>query len=126
MKPLHIYLVQVDKDAHSADYVEVTFQDQYLGRNEMWRMGQHLVGQCAYVDEEISFIGLVSARVHSIYIAGKKACYRVYLINSLLSVSICVGLYRIHHQPYESCVPLPLYSSNYLHSSLSRTLGVRW
>lgn len=52
--------------------MEFTFQDQYMGRNEMWRMDQHLVGQCVYVDQEISFIGVVSARVHSIYIGGKS------------------------------------------------------
>ena len=35
-------------------------------------MGQFLVGQCVYVDQELSFIGVVSARVNAIYIAGKK------------------------------------------------------
>ncbi|KAJ3558430.1 hypothetical protein NM688_g932 [Phlebia brevispora] len=67
-----VLLTKVDKTAWSADYVELTFQDQYLGRNEMWRLDQHLVGQCLYVDQEISFIGVVSAKIHTIYINGKK------------------------------------------------------
>lgn len=69
-----MYSGQVDEDVWSADYIEFTFQDQYLGRNEMWRMGKFLVGQCVFVDQEISFIGVVSAKVHAIYIAGKKVC----------------------------------------------------
>lgn len=35
-------------------------------------MDQHLVGQCVYVDQEISFIGVVSAKVQAIYVEGKK------------------------------------------------------
>lgn len=45
----------------------------------MWRMGQHLVGQCVYVDQELFFIGVVTARVNAVYIAGKKV--RVILHN---------------------------------------------
>ena len=64
--------VQVDKDSHSADYVEFSFADQYLGRNEMWRLGKHLVGQCVFVDQDISFIGVIAAKVQSIYVKGKQ------------------------------------------------------
>lgn len=38
----------------------------------MWRLGKFLVGQCVFVDQEISFLGLVPAKVYAIYIAGKK------------------------------------------------------
>lgn len=38
----------------------------------MWRLDQHLMGQCLYVDQEISFVGVVSAKVQAIYINGKK------------------------------------------------------
>lgn len=42
----------------------------------MWRLGQYLVGQCVFVDQEISFIGVVSAKVHAIYQGGKKVCHQ--------------------------------------------------
>lgn len=68
--------------------MELTFQDQYLGRNEMWRMNQHLVGQCVYMNQEISFIGVVSAKVHAIYIAGKQVRrHAEYGINPKFTVS---------------------------------------
>lgn len=38
----------------------------------MWRLGRHLVGQCVYLEKEISFIGVISAKVHAIYIGGKQ------------------------------------------------------
>ncbi|KIJ16859.1 hypothetical protein PAXINDRAFT_98644, partial [Paxillus involutus ATCC 200175] len=67
-----VTVTKVDKDNHSADYVEFTFADQYLGRNEMWRLGKHLVGRCVFVDQEISFIGVIVAKVQTIYINGQK------------------------------------------------------
>ncbi|KAF8230989.1 hypothetical protein L208DRAFT_1378316 [Tricholoma matsutake] len=36
---------KVHEDNCAAEYVEFVFQDQYLGRNDMWRLGEHLVGQ---------------------------------------------------------------------------------
>lgn len=41
----------------------------------MWRLGQHLVGQCVYLDQDISFIGVIAAKISSIYIGGKKVGY---------------------------------------------------
>jgi hypothetical protein len=64
--------MQVDKEKRSADYVEFTFQDQYLGRNDMWRLGKHLVGRCVYADQDISFVGTIAATIRNIYIDGKK------------------------------------------------------
>lgn len=64
--------VQVDKDSHSADYVEFSFADQYLGRNEMWRLGKHLAGQCVFVDQDISFIGVIATKVQGIYVKGQQ------------------------------------------------------
>lgn len=63
----------------AADHIELVFQDQYLGRNEMWRLERHLVGQCVYVDQEISFIGVIAAKVQAIYIRGKKVIMNLYI-----------------------------------------------
>ena len=68
---LNIYY-QLDKDSCKADYVEFAFQDQYLGRNEMWRLGQYLVGKCVYVDQDISFIGVIAAKVTAVYVGGHR------------------------------------------------------
>lgn len=68
--------MQVDKDQYSADYVEFIFQDQYLGRNDMWRLGEHLVGQCIYANQEVSFIGTIAAKIQSLYVGGKKVCQK--------------------------------------------------
>ena len=38
----------------------------------MWRLGQHLVGKCVYVDQEISFMGVIAAKVTAIYVGGHR------------------------------------------------------
>ncbi|KAI6166822.1 hypothetical protein EDD17DRAFT_1095190 [Pisolithus thermaeus] len=67
-----VTVTKVDREEYSADYIEFTFQDQYLGRNDMWRLGEHLVGQCVFVEQEISFIGVIAAKVQNIYVNGNK------------------------------------------------------
>ncbi len=67
---------QVDRELHCADYVEFIFQDQYMGRNEMWRLCEHLAGQCVYADQEVYFIGSGVAKIQSIFVDGKKVSLR--------------------------------------------------
>ncbi|KAI0323996.1 hypothetical protein GY45DRAFT_485434 [Cubamyces sp. BRFM 1775] len=67
-----VTLTKVEKERYTAEYVEFVFQDQYLGRNDMWRLGRDQVGQCLYVDQQISFIGVIAAKVHGLYVGGKK------------------------------------------------------
>jgi len=62
----------VNRSSCCADHIEFIFQDQYLGRNEMWRLGKYLSGQCIYKDQEISFIGGIVAKISTIYIGGKE------------------------------------------------------
>lgn len=62
----------MEKEKFTADYVEFVFQDQYLGRNDMWRLGRDQVGQCLYVDQQVSFIGVIAAKVHDVYVGGMK------------------------------------------------------
>jgi hypothetical protein len=65
-------VIQVNKSSCYADHVEFIFQDQYLGRNEMWRLGKYLSGQCIYKDQEISFIGGIVAKIAAIWIGGQE------------------------------------------------------
>ncbi|KAI0766343.1 hypothetical protein BD413DRAFT_481025 [Trametes elegans] len=67
-----VTLTKVEKDKFSADYVEFVFQDQYLGRNDMWRLARDQVGQCLYVDQHVFFIGVIAAKVHGLFVDGKK------------------------------------------------------
>ncbi|KAJ3761129.1 hypothetical protein EV360DRAFT_93195 [Lentinula raphanica] len=67
-----VIVTKVDKHKYAAEFVELSFQDQYLGRNDMWRMGKHLVNQCIYTEQEISFIGSIAAKIKDIYIGGQK------------------------------------------------------
>lgn len=38
----------------------------------MWRLGKHLVDQCIYAKQEISFIGSIATKIESVYIKGQK------------------------------------------------------
>ncbi|PPQ63384.1 hypothetical protein CVT24_005649 [Panaeolus cyanescens] len=100
-----VTLAKVDKDSWTADYVEFTFQDQYLGRNEMWRLGKHLAGQCVYKDQEVSFIGGIAAKISNVYIGGKnvsaaimttstKAIYRSLSAKITIFIQVCTELWE--------------------------------
>jgi len=65
---------QVDGEACNASHVELAFKDQYLGRNDMWRLGEQLVGQCMFVDQIVPFVGAAVAKVENIYVKGKRVC----------------------------------------------------
>ncbi|KAJ7772896.1 hypothetical protein DFH07DRAFT_146815 [Mycena maculata] len=67
-----VVVTKVDPTNYSADYVEFIFQDQYLGRSDMWRLGEHLVGQCVYIDQDVAFVGGIAAKIQTIYVGGKK------------------------------------------------------
>ncbi|KAF8559857.1 hypothetical protein OG21DRAFT_1402488 [Imleria badia] len=100
-----VTVTKVDKESHSADYVELSFADQYLGRNEMWRLGKHLAGQCVFVDQDISFIGVIAAKVQSIYVKGQqvssgyvtprtKSIYRSLSAKVTIFIQVCRELWQ--------------------------------
>jgi SEA/GATOR complex protein SEA1/DEPDC5 len=74
----------VDKADHWADYIEVTFQDQYLGRCDMWRITRMLQDQCIYSGQEVDFLGSVAGTIGNIYTRGVKVNGAV---DSALSIS---------------------------------------
>ncbi|KAF9564257.1 hypothetical protein CPC08DRAFT_816078 [Agrocybe pediades] len=100
-----VVLTKVDKETCCADYVEFIFQDQYLGRSEMWRLGKYLSGQCIYKDQEVSFIGGIAAKIQNIYIGGKKvssacmttstkAIYRSFSAKITIFIQVCRELWE--------------------------------
>ncbi|KAJ7069707.1 hypothetical protein C8F01DRAFT_1245893 [Mycena amicta] len=67
-----VLVTKVNPALYSADFVEFIFQDQYLGRSDMWRLGEHLVGQCVYTGQDVAFVGGMAAKIQTIYVDGKK------------------------------------------------------
>ena len=45
----------VDPVSAALDSVELTFKDQYLGRSDMWRLKNCLIGSCVYVGKKLEF-----------------------------------------------------------------------
>ncbi|KAF5368784.1 hypothetical protein D9615_010396 [Tricholomella constricta] len=100
-----VTVTKVDKHTCCAEYVEFVFQDQYLGRNEMWRLGKDLVGQCIYTDQQITFVGNIAAKIQNIYIDGKpvssacvtsstKAIYRSLSAKMTIFIQVCRELWE--------------------------------
>lgn len=88
-------VTKIDKVKYCADYVEFIFQDQYLGRNDMWRLGGHLVGQCVFTGQEVSFVGGIAAKIQTIYVGGKKVRSVVRpSLRELIGLGVC-SLYDI-------------------------------
>lgn len=62
----------------------------------MWRLGEHIVNECVYAGQEVSFIGGIAAKIQSIYIGGKNVSslsvcvYRSRLKNCLKVSSACM------------------------------------
>ncbi|KAJ2916940.1 hypothetical protein MD484_g3439, partial [Candolleomyces efflorescens] len=71
----------------------------------MWRLGDHLVGQCVYANQEITFIGGIAAKIQRIHIAGKqvssaivtaatKAIYRSLSAKVTIFIQVCKELWE--------------------------------
>jgi hypothetical protein len=54
-----------------ADFIELYFTGQYLGRADMWRLGMSLEDKCVFVRQRVEFAG-IKAEIKSIYIKGKS------------------------------------------------------
>ncbi|KAG5720836.1 Vacuolar membrane-associated protein iml1 [Termitomyces sp. T112] len=100
-----VTVTKVDKQDCCAEYIELVFQDQYLGRNDMWRLGKDLVGQCIYTDQPITFVGSIAAKIQSIYIGGKsvssacvtsatKAIYKSLSARMTIFIQVCCELWE--------------------------------
>ncbi|KAG6863860.1 hypothetical protein C0991_002582, partial [Blastosporella zonata] len=100
-----VTVTKVDKQSCGAEYVEFMFQDQYLGRNDMWRLGRDLAGQVIYTDQQITFVGNIAAKIHGIYIGGKpassacftsatKAIYRSQSAKMTIFIQVCRELWE--------------------------------
>ncbi|KAH9966550.1 hypothetical protein BC827DRAFT_1124900 [Russula dissimulans] len=100
-----VTVTKVDKVECQADYIELIFQDQYLGRNDMWRLSEQLTGRCVHLGQEIIFLGSVAAKVESIYVGGQKvssglltattkAIYRSLSAKVMIFIQVCRELWE--------------------------------
>ncbi|KAJ1766410.1 vacuolar membrane-associated protein iml1, partial [Coemansia sp. RSA 1843] len=56
-----------ERESIRADFVEISFRDQYVGRSDMWRLWRHLSMKVLYNDKTASMDGLIRAKVRRIY-----------------------------------------------------------
>ncbi|KXN66878.1 hypothetical protein CONCODRAFT_19988 [Conidiobolus coronatus NRRL 28638] len=66
---------KVDKSTIEAEYLELTFKDQYLGRNDMWRLKTYFYNTCVHVGKKILFASCIRVQVKQIYSKnGELSC----------------------------------------------------
>ncbi|CAH0720683.1 unnamed protein product, partial [Brenthis ino] len=71
-----VYVNIVNVADVALDSVELTFKDQYLGRSEMWRLKNHLVSTCVYLNKKIEYCSsAVRCQVYEMWSQGDRvAC----------------------------------------------------
>ncbi|XP_013146136.1 PREDICTED: DEP domain-containing protein 5 isoform X6 [Papilio polytes] len=71
-----VYVNIVNVADVALDSVEVTFKDQYMGRSEMWRLKNHLVSTCVYLNKKIEYCGgAIRCQVYEMWSQGDRvAC----------------------------------------------------
>ncbi|CAH2074269.1 unnamed protein product, partial [Iphiclides podalirius] len=72
----YVYVNIVNVADVALDSVELTFKDQYLGRSEMWRLKNHLVSTCVYLNKKIEYCGgAIRCQVYEMWSQGDRvAC----------------------------------------------------
>ncbi|KAG9288504.1 hypothetical protein G9A89_015710 [Geosiphon pyriformis] len=61
----------VDVNSVAAEFIELTFRDQYIGRSDMWRLSTSLTNICVYVGRKIEFTECIRAQVKRICVKGE-------------------------------------------------------
>ncbi|KAJ7154183.1 hypothetical protein C8R46DRAFT_1297935 [Mycena filopes] len=124
-----VLVTKVDPANYSADYVELIFQDQYLGRSDMWRLGENLVGQCVYTDQDVAFVGGIAAKIQTIYVDGKKvsaACMTAATKTIFRSLSAKVTIFiQVCRELWEFAGDGERYNEKIVHSFLP-ALFAKW
>ncbi|KAJ3213720.1 vacuolar membrane-associated protein iml1 [Dinochytrium kinnereticum] len=62
---------KVEKSAFSADFMELSFRDQYIGRSDMWKLKTSLNNTCIHVGKKVTSLG-VRAQVKELVISGRS------------------------------------------------------
>lgn len=115
-----VILTKVDKDLYATEYIEITFQDQYLGRADMWRIAATLQGQCIHMGQEISFLGSVAGTITAIYIKGAKVDISINCARNLSEQNrFSLGYIRSCETSDKGHFSFFISQDNYFHPSMS-------
>nr|GAT60204.1 predicted protein [Mycena chlorophos] len=124
-----VLVTKVDPALYSAEFIELIFQDQYLGRSDMWRLGEYLVGQCVYANQEVSFIGGIVAKIQAIYMDGKQvqaACVTTSTKSIFRSLSAKITIFiQVCQELWEFAGDGERYNEKIVHSFLP-ALFAKW
>ncbi|KAJ3288894.1 vacuolar membrane-associated protein iml1 [Borealophlyctis nickersoniae] len=63
---------KVEKENIAADFIELSFRDQYVGRSDMWRLKLSVVGTCVHQSKKVSSFG-IRAQVKDVFVNGRVA-----------------------------------------------------
>jgi hypothetical protein len=55
----------VKRESVTVEFVELSFKDQFISRSDMWRLKQHLVNSCVYLNKTITFAGMRVSVAHT-------------------------------------------------------------
>lgn len=73
----------VSPESVALDSVEITFKDQYMGRSEMWRLKEHLLNSCVYLNKKIEFCkGDIRCQVYEMWSKGDRVACGVITANT--------------------------------------------
>lgn len=83
----------------------------------MWRLGKDLVGKCAYVGQDVTFVGNIAAKIQSIYIGGEKVKFS--RVPDAKSNNAILGFLRLYHIFNQDNISIAFCQSDHFHPSLS-------
>jgi len=66
-----IIVKKVDPLTVVLDSVELTFKDQYISRSDMWRLKQHMIGSCVFLNKKIKYID-IRTQVFEMWSQGER------------------------------------------------------
>lgn len=66
---IDVTVKKVDKQSVSADFLELSFRDQYVGRNDMWRIKLNLQGTAISKGRKLNILG-TRLKVETVYVNG--------------------------------------------------------
>ncbi|RUS26722.1 hypothetical protein BC938DRAFT_484206 [Jimgerdemannia flammicorona] len=67
----NICVYPIEPDTVAAEHIELSLKDQYVGRADMWRLKQSMIGTCVYEGKQLRSKEGINAQVKKIYRKGK-------------------------------------------------------
>ncbi|KAM3588807.1 vacuolar membrane-associated protein iml1 [Umbelopsis sp. WA50703] len=64
---MDVVVEPINSSMVALDHIELAFNDQYIGRSDMWRLQQSLRGTCVYSEKKILYAGLIKATVKRLF-----------------------------------------------------------